>query len=59
MTDSQYFFLTLILILNGIALVLMGLAQHYHTKSITALAGGLDALVRAIGQFDKQRDASS
>jgi len=57
MTDTQYFFLMLVLILNGITLVLVGLAQHYHTQAIAALTQGLTDLIAAIGQFRKEQDA--
>lgn len=56
MTDTQYFFLTLVLILNGIAIVMVGLTQHYQTKAIQALTHGLTALIAEIGDFRARRN---
>jgi len=47
-TEYQYFFLTLVLILNSLAIIMVGLTQHYQTKSINALTEGLTRLVNAI-----------
>ena len=48
MTDSQYFFLMLILILNGLSICLLAVSHYYHTQAVTILVNGVGQLIAEI-----------
>jgi hypothetical protein len=55
MTESQYFFLTLTLILQGASILFIGAALHYQTKTIKNLANAITVLIVEIGNFRARR----